>query len=333
MKAAIYTTYGNADTVRIADIPTPVPGPGEVLLRVRASTVTTADWRLRASAFPGILWLPGRLMAGLFAPKNPILGMDVAGEVVAVGRAVTRFVPGQRVFGFAGGGAHAEFVTLPEKAALIPTPDNLSDDQAAALPFGALAALVFLRDVARLQAGQRVLIVGASGGVGAYAVQIAKALGAHVTGVASAGNAGFMRDLGADAVLDYRKQDPAEADPLYDLVFDTVGATRYARMRRALTPQGLFLPLNFAGRELWDLLWSSIRGGPRIVLHVSGDRAEDLETLVQMHKAGQVRPVIDRRFALDDIRDAHAHVEQRHRRGAVIVDVALQDDVALEPCA
>ncbi len=325
MKAAIYTQYGPADTVRIAQLPTPAPGPEEVLVRVRASSVTTADWRLRASAFPGLLWLPGRLITGLFAPRNPVLGMDFAGEVVATGHAVTRFRPSQRVFGFSGGGGHGEYLTVSQDAAIAVTPDALSDTDAAALPWGGLAALVFLRDVAHLRAGQHVLIVGASGGVGAYAVQIAKALGATVTGVASAANADFVRGLGADRVIDYRRESPAAAVDAYDLVFDTVGATRYPQMLRALKRKGLFLPLNFGGRELWHILLARLIRGPRLALHVNADKAEDLQVLLDLVAAGKLRPVIDRRFALDDIRAAHAHVETRHRRGAVIVDVALED--------
>ncbi|MBS0125757.1 NAD(P)-dependent alcohol dehydrogenase [Thetidibacter halocola] len=320
MKAAIYTEYGAADTVRIAEIPTPAPGPKQVLIRVRASSVTTADWRLRASAFPGILWLPGRLMTGLLRPRNSVLGMEMAGEVVAVGHAVTRFTPGQRVFGFAGGGAHAEFLVLDEDATILPTPDDLSDAEAAALPFGALCALVFLRDVANVAPGQRVLILGGSGGVGVYAIQVAKALGANVTASASAGNSGLMRDLGADVVLDYRVDDPASAGP-YDLVFDTVGATNWARIRTVLRKTGLFLPLNFGARELWHMLRAKLAGGPRIVLHVNADRADDLRVILGMIADGLLRPVIDRRFPLERIAQAHVYVEGRHRKGAVIVDV------------
>lgn len=322
MKAAIYTRYGNADVVRLAEIPTPVPGPDEVLIRVHASTVTTADWRLRASAFPGLLWLPGRLMTGLWAPRNPVLGMEIAGEVVAVGQKVTKFRPGQRVFGFSGGGGHAEFVCMTEDSALLPTPDQLSNAEAAALPFGAICAWEFLKDIAKVKPGQKVLIVGASGGVGVYAVQIARALGAEVTAVASAGNAELLRSLGAQHVLDYKRDDPSKARAAYDLVFDTVGATRYPRMIRALKRRGLFLPLNFGGRELLHCLVAALIRGPRIRLHVNGDSAEKLARVIDLVKAGDIRPVIDRRFTLVDIRAAHQYVEGRHRKGAVIVDVA-----------
>lgn len=321
MKAAIYTRYGAANVVRMAEIPTPAPGPKEVLIRVHASTVTTADWRLRASAFPGLLWLPGRLMTGLLSPRRPVLGMEFAGEVVATGSAVTRFHPGQRVFGFSGGGGHAEYVCISEDAALMPTPDTLTDAEAAALPFGAICALEFLRDIARVKPGQNVLVIGASGGVGVYAVQIAKALGAQVTAVASAGNADLLRSLGAHHVLDYRRDDPASARGAFDLVFDTVGATSYFGMLRALKPRGLFLPLNFGGRDILHLLAAILIRGPRIRLHVNGDSAQKLAGVLDLISAGKLRPVIDRHFSLTEIRKAHAYVEGRHRKGAVVIDV------------
>lgn len=322
MKAAIYTSYGAPDTVHLAEVPTPAPGPSEVLVRVHASTVTTADWRLRASAFPGLLWLPGRFMTGLLRPRNPVLGMEVAGEILAIGADVTRFHVGQRVFGFSGGGGHAEYVVLPETAALIETPSQLSDAAAASLPFGAISALEFLRDIARVTPGQHVLVVGASGGVGVYAVQIAKALGAEVTAVASGDKADLLRDLGADHVMDYRRDDITAGCGLYDLVFDTVGATRYHRMMRALKQRGLYLPLNFGGRELWYSLLAVLIRGPRIKIHVNGDGAEQLRDVLDLVTNGRLRPVIDRVFALEQIRAAHSYVEARHRRGAVVVKVA-----------
>ena len=322
MKAAIYTRYGKAETVRIAEMPVPAPGPGEMLVKVRAASLTTADWRMRAAAYPGILWLPGRLMTGLLAPKNPVLGTDLAGEVVATGAGVTRFRTGQRVFGFAGRGGHAEYALVREDGAIVATPDGMTDAEAAALPFGALTALVFLRDVAKVSPGQSVLVVGGSGGVGVYAVQIARALGAHVTATASAEKVALVRSLGAHRVIDWRREDVSAARDAYDLVFDTVGATTWPGMLRALKRRGLFLPLNYKGRELWHLLLSKITRGPRIVLHVNPDRAEDLQTLLEMVADGRLRPVIDRRFALDDIVAAHRYVEGRSRKGAVVIDVA-----------
>lgn len=322
MRAAVYRRYGPPDVVRVEEWPDPEPGPSDLLIRVEASALSTADWRMRAAAFPGILWLPGRAMTGLLRPKHPVLGADISGEVLAAGPAVTRFAVGDRVFGTVGRGGHAELLTAPETATLLPIPEGLSAAEAAALPFGALCAVVFLRDVARLGPGQSALIVGGSGNVGCYAIQVARHLGAHVTAMASAASADLMRSLGADAVLDYRTDDPAETEAPYDLVFDTVGATDWARMRGALRRDGLFLPLNFGGRTLWHMVRAKMSGGPRLKLHVNADRTEDLQWVVDRIAEGAIRPVIDRRFALDDIAAAHAHVETRHRQGAVVIDVA-----------
>ncbi|MDJ0822019.1 MAG: NAD(P)-dependent alcohol dehydrogenase [Paracoccaceae bacterium] len=329
MRAAIYKRYGPPQTVSVADLPKPTPAANEVLVRVHASSVTTADWRLRAAAFPGILWLPGRLMTGIFAPRQQVLGQEFAGVVEAVGADVTEFTPGQRVFGFSGNGSHAEFVTVPESGAILQTPDTLSDAEAAALPFGAATALEFLRDVAKVQPGQHVLVVGATGGVGVYAVQMAKALGAHVTAVSSAANADLARELGADDVIDYRREDPGSARNAHDVVFDAVGATSYAQMRKALRKDGLYLPLNFGGRELWTLLMTKLRGGPRITLHVNGDTKQHLRDLLALIDAGKLRAVIDRHFDLDHVVDAHAFVETRHRKGAVILDILRRSPAAL----
>lgn len=322
MKAMVYDRYGPPDVLRAEDIPRPVPAVGEVLVRVRAGSVSTADWRMRAAAYPGILWLPGRLMTGLFRPRHRVLGVDFAGEIAAVGPGAGRFSPGARVFGFCGRGAHAEYLAMPEDAAIVATPEGLSDAEAAALPFGALSALVFLRDFGHVAPGQRVAVVGASGGVGAYAVQIARAMGASVTGIASAASRDFVRDLGADSFVDYREADFTAGTDRYDLVLDAVGATDFARARRVLVPGGLFIPLNFGFREMAQALWTRARPGPRVTIGTSGDRAEDLEVLKALIADGKLRPVIDSTWPLDRIAEAHAHVETRHRRGAVVVTVA-----------
>lgn len=321
MKAVIRTSYGGPEVLRAAEIDRPAIGDDDVLVRVRATEVTAADWRMRASDFPGALWLPGRLIAGLFRPKEQVLGSDFAGEVAAVGARVARFRPGDRVFGFSGAGAYAEFLAIPEAGCIAGIPAGLGFADAAALPFGGLTALVFLRDFAGLQPGQRVLVTGASGGVGVYAVQIARALGAEVAAAASAANLGLVVSLGAHRALDYRAEDIAPAGAGYDLILDCVGALGFARARRALKPDGLFLPLEFAGREMLQALWARLRGGQRIRLAVSGDTREDLETLAAMVAEGKLRPVIDRSYPLARIAEAHGYVEGRHRRGSVVVSI------------
>jgi NADPH:quinone reductase-like Zn-dependent oxidoreductase len=322
MQAATYRAYGPPEVLRIKEVPPPPMADDTVRVRVHASSVTTADWRLRAAAFPGITWLPGRLMFGVLRPRRPILGGDFAGEVEAVGAAVTRFRPGDRVFGFSGFGAHAELVALPETAAIAPIPAGLGFEEAAAVPFGALAALVFLRDFARLVPGDRLLVIGASGGVGCYAVQIGRHLGAEVTGVASAGNLDLVAGLGADHVIDYRAADPFAPGRQYEVVLDTVGATTFARARAALTPLGRFVPLNFGLGEIAQSLATAARGGQRVVIGVNKDTRADMEAIAGLLGSGALRPVIDRRYPLAQIAEAHRYVEGRHRRGSVVLTIA-----------
>lgn len=324
MKAVVYREYGPPDVVRLEEVERPAAGDGQVLVRVHATSVTTADWRLRASAFPGITWLPGRLMFGLVRPRRPVLGTEFAGRVEAVGRGVARFAAGDRVFGVSGFGAHAEFVAVPEAGAIAAMPEELGFEQAAGVPFGSLAALVFLRDFGRLQPGQRVLVVGASGGVGVYAVQLARHLGAKVTGVASTGNLELVRELGAAHVVDYTAEPIARPGDGYDLIVDTVGATTYPQCREALAPEGRFVPLNFGLGELMQAAGARLSGRRRVVIGINEDRREDLEFIRDRLAAGEIRPVIDRTYPLDRIAEAYAYVEDRHRRGGVVVTVVSE---------
>lgn len=325
MKAAISTEYGGPEVVRIAEIARPAPKPGEMLVRVHAAGVTTADWRLRAAAFPGaISAVAGRLMFGLFRPRKSVLGGDYAGTVVALGEGVTGFSVGDRVFGFQFCGAHAEYRVVKASGAVTLTPEALSDVQAAALPFGGLCALEFLDRFAQVQPGERVLIIGASGGVGVYAVQVARALGAIVTGVASADNLALVEGLGADHVVDYRQTVPASLSGPYDVVFDTVGALDYPRAAPMLAHGGRFVPLNFALGDVWKGRRAG-RNGHRQILKVNGDTREALDRLVTMIAAGQLRPIIDTVFPFEDIRAAYAKVETRRRKGAVVLDIAGAD--------
>jgi NADPH:quinone reductase-like Zn-dependent oxidoreductase len=326
MKAALYDSYGPAAVLQIGDVARPEIGDGEVLVQVHATTVTTADWRLRASAFPGIMWLPGRLMFGLFAPRNRVLGHEFSGRVVSRGKDVTRFRLGDAVFGFSNGGAHAQYLAIGEDAAIAKMPAGTGYDEAAAVPFGAVAALVFLRDVAKLKPDQKVLVLGASGGVGVYAVQIAKHIGAEATGVASTANVDLVASLGADRVIDYRKQEITDNAEKYDLVFDTAGIATFATAKRALAPQGVYIPLEFGAREIWQALVTSMSGGRRVVIGVNGDTREDMEYVAELLEKGAIRPVIDSRYPLERIADAHRRVETRHKTGSVVVTVAADGD-------
>jgi NADPH:quinone reductase-like Zn-dependent oxidoreductase len=308
--------------IEMTEVARPVPAPGEIVVRVGAAGVTTADWRLRAAAFPGVVsQVAGRLMFGLVRPRRTVLGSDFAGTVVETGTGVTAFAPGDRVFGFSGGGAHAEYVKIRADGAVLETPAGLSDAEAAALPFGGLAAQEFLERFAKVRAGERALIVGASGGVGVHAVQIAKALGADVTAVASGQRADLVRSLGADAFIDYRERDPRGLDGPFDVIFDTVGALAYPDAAGMLARGGRFVPLNFGLADAGHIRRAR-RNGHQVILRVNGDSKEGLRRLAHLVEQGLLRPVIDRVYPFAAIRDAYAHVESRSRKGAVILQVA-----------
>lgn len=322
MKAAIYTQYGGPDVVGMSDVARPKVGKGEVLVRVSAAGVTTADWRLRAAAFPGLVSkVAGRLMFGIFAPRKHVLGHDFAGTVAEVGPGVTEFAEGDRVFGFSDGGAHAEYVKVKADGAVLKTPAGVSDAEAAALPFGGLASLEFLDRFAGVKPGEKVLVVGASGGVGAYAVQIAKALGAEVTGIASRARKDMVKDLGADQFVDYRVTAPESLSGPYDVIFDTVGAMTYPDAAPMLAKGGRFVPLNFGVSDMTQSRKAK-RNGHEIILKVNGDSKEGLSRLAAMIAEGKLRPVIDQVYPFAAIREAYAHVESRSRKGAVVLDLA-----------
>lgn len=322
MKAVVYGKYGGPEVLSLAEIPQPEPKENEVVVEVVAGSVTTGDWRLRAAAFPPPFGLVGRLLFGVFRPRRQVLGADFAGRVLSVGTGVTRFGPGDAVFGMNVFGAHAARVIVPEGGAIVPKPDELGFEEAAALPFGAISALVFLRDIAGVRPGESVLVLGASGGVGAYAVQVARALGARVTGVCSAENADLVAGLGAERVIDYRTQDFAALGERWDVVLDTVGATSFARSRAALTAAGRFVPLNMSARDIFLALTNRFRRGPAVRVGVNDDRREHLEDLLEMIADGKLRPVIDTVYPLERIRAAYRHVQSRHRSGAIVLDIA-----------
>ncbi|MBO6902257.1 MAG: NAD(P)-dependent alcohol dehydrogenase [Rhizobiaceae bacterium] len=323
MKAAWYDRYGPADVLEIRDVPRPEPKDDEILVQIFATSVTTADWRFRASKFPTIFWLAGRAMAGLFGPRKNVLGSEFAGRVVARGKAVTRFKGGDEVFGFSTGlGANAEYISVSEDSPVVKKPATVGYDEAAATPFGGQSALAFLRDFAQVQPSRKVLIAGASGGVGVWAVQIAKHLGAEVSAVTSTRNVDLVRSLGADHVIDYTKADFAASDECYDLIFDTAGTTDFDQAKHVLKPNGVFLPLEFGGREIGQALLSKITGGKRVIVGVSSDSREMLEYLAGLLETGEIRAVIDSQYPLEEIADAHRRVESRHKRGSVIVTIS-----------
>ena len=325
MKAIVCTRYGPPDVLQLEEVPKPVPADDEVLIRNHASTVNAGDYRVRAFDVPAEFWLPARIGFGILRPRNRIAGSEFAGEIEAVGKGVTRFKQGDRVFGIIDGngfGAYAEYLCRPEVSTLALMPSNMSFEAAAAVPFGALTALHFLRDKARLQPGQKVLVYGASGGVGTAAVQLARYFGAHVSGVCSTANLELVKSLGAETVFDYTREDFTASEETYDIIFDTVGKTSFAHCRPSLKEQGVYLATVFRLPDLAQMLWTSLVGGRRILCSVAPDGMDDLPLLGELVEAGKFRAVIDRRYPLEQAAEAHRYAEQGHKRGNVVITVA-----------
>jgi NADPH:quinone reductase-like Zn-dependent oxidoreductase len=322
MKAAVYTQYGSPDVLEVKDVAKPIPGDNEVLVRVHATTVSAGDWRMR-KADPFLT----RFMNGLWRPKRiNILGMEFAGKVQSVGKAVTRFAEGDQVFGSTGFkfGTHAEYVCLHEDAQIALKPLNMTFQEAAAVLFGGASALHFLRK-ARIQAGQKVLVYGASGSVGVFAVQLAKYFGANVTGVCSTANLDLVKSLGADEVVDYTKVDFSTAGRIYDIVFDTVGKSGWSRSLKALKRGGFYVRVGGSG-QLLSILGDILRGilisttgTAKVIGGVAREAPGDLLFLKDLIEVGKLRTVIDRRYTLEEIAEAHRYAEAGHKKGHVVI--------------
>ncbi|MFQ5907818.1 MAG: NAD(P)-dependent alcohol dehydrogenase [Thermoplasmata archaeon] len=311
MKVVVYTRYGPPDVLQVKEIEKPTPQDNEVLIRISATAVTAGDVRMRG-ANP---WV-ARLFLGLVRPKNTRIGSELAGEVEAVGKDVNRFKEGDQVFGESRG-AYTEYKCVPENGMLAAKPANMTVEEAAAVPFGATSSLYFLRK-GNIQRGQRVLIYGASGAVGTAAVQLAKYFGAEVTGVCSTANLDLVRSLGADEVIDYTKEDftrPAT----YDLIFDTVGKSSFFSCMKSLKKGGVYLSA-YALAPIARRIWAALTG-KRAIGGLADTRTEDLVFLKDLIEAGELRMVIDRRYPLDQIVEAHRYVDKGHKKGNVVITV------------
>ena len=321
MKAIVYRNYGSPDVLRCEDVAKPTPGQDEVLVRVRAAALNPLDCHLIRGAY---LMRP---MTGLRRPRMTRSGADFAGEVEAVGGNVTRFQPGDAVFG-AVRGAFAAYVCAPESR-LAKKPANLSFDQAAAVPVAGLSALQGLRDKGRIQAGQKVLINGAAGGVGTFAVQIARSFGATVTGVCSTANVELVRSIGADHVVDYTRSDFTQSGERYDLMLDCVGNRSMSACRRVLTPRGTFVVVGMKPgsrgmgliAHVLDVLLSSWFVSQNIVFFLASVNPGDLVLLTELIEKNELTPVIDRRYSLDEVPEAFRYLNKGHARGKVVIDV------------
>ena len=303
----------------------PAPKDDEVLIAIHATTVSTGDCNMRNLTFVTPSMRPlATLMFGIGRPWKPrILGTELAGEIVATGKSVTRFTIGDRVVASTGmaGGGHAEYACLREDATLAIVPASLNWEEAVALPFGANTALYFLQHLGRIRPGQELLIIGASGSIGSAAVQLAKHFGALVTAVCSGPNIAMVTSLGADAAIDYTKEDFTRSTRTYDLIFDIVGATTFDRCRHSLKPRGIFLQNILGVTDMMRILWTSMTDGQQLKGGVAMDSQERLHFILELAAAGTLRPVIDRRYPLERIADAFAYVEGGHKKGNVVITV------------
>lgn len=323
MKAAVVERYGPPENVAMRDVPTPAPTDREVLIRIHATTVSSGDCRVRGANFPRGFGPLARLALGWSGPRRSILGTECAGTIAAVGSRVSRFRVGEEVFAFTGlkFGNHAEYIVMPEDAAVVAKPGSLSFDEAAALSFGGSTALYFLRDRARIRSGERILINGAGGNVGIAAVQIARHLGAHVTAVCSAGKADRVKSLGAEIAIDYRSDNFAAAGERWDVVVDTVGNLTVGACRPVLGKGGRLILLAAGLPELFAAPFHSATGNFTVIGGTAPGRLSDLLALKEFHEAGAYRPVTDSRFAFDDIVAAHRRAEAGGKTGSVVVTV------------
>jgi NADPH:quinone reductase-like Zn-dependent oxidoreductase len=326
MRAITQDRYGGPEVLELRDIATPVPKDNEVLVRVRAAGLDRGVWHVMT----GLPYLVRVLVPtmGLRRPKAAVRGMDLAGRVEAVGREVTRFRPGDAVFGWTEGGSYAEYATAPEDH-LVAMPANLGFEQAAAVPISGLAALQAVRDVGEVKAGQRVLVIGAAGGVGSFAVQLAKAFGAQVTGVGSTAQLELIRSVGADEAVDYTRDDVTDGSRRWDVVLDTAGHRSLSRLRRALTPDGTLVIVGSEvrgrlvggfDRSLRAVAWSRFVG-QRLRMLSSTPRQDDLQTLAGLLEAGKVTPLIDRAYPLAETAEAIRHLLAGNGRGKLVITV------------
>ncbi|MGD8969324.1 MAG: NAD(P)-dependent alcohol dehydrogenase [Anaerolineae bacterium] len=325
MKAIVHTEYGPPDELQLKEVEKPVPKDNEVLIRILATTVTTSDCNIRNLTFvPKLLRLPMRMQLGLLRPKNRILGFDLAGDVEAAGKDVTRFKTGDQVFGTTepAYGAHAEYICLPEDGVLTLKPANMTYEEAATIPVMANTALHFIRDLGNVQAGQKILINGASGGIGTFAVQLARYYGAEVTGVCSSTNLELVRSLGADQVIDYTREDFTKTGQTYDVIFDAVGKSSFSRCRSSLKEGGIYLDTLPRLATLLQVQWTSMMGSKKVKMQGAPAILENLLFLKGLIEAGKLKTVIDRRYPLEQTAEAFRYVEKGHKKGNVVITVA-----------
>jgi len=330
MKAVVYTEYGPPDVLQLTKVEKPAPRNNEILIRNHATTVNIGDiWarnfkNITPSKFtmPLPLWLPSRMYFGITRPRINILGSEFAGEIEEAGKDVKRFRKGDQVFGYRGQsmGANAEYLCMPEAGLVAIKPVNMTYDEAATVPYGALTALSLLRK-ANIQRGQKVLINGASGSIGSAAVQLARYFGAEVTGVCSTPGLKFVKALGADKVIDYTREDFAKSGETYDLIFDILGKSSFSSCRNSLKQNGIYLLASFKMKQLFQMLWTSMTGGKKVICALSSESSEDLVFIKRLVEEGKIRSLIDKRYPLEKLAEAHRYVEKGYKTGSVTITV------------
>ena len=326
MKAIVWTKYGSPDVLQLKEIAKPTPKANEVLIKIYATTVTAGDCEARNLKMPILIGLPMRMYVGLRKPRRiTILGQELAGEIEAIGKDVKRFKAGDQVFGTTGlgFGAYAEYICLPEKSAmgvLATKPANMSYEEAAAVPTGGLEALHFIRK-GNIQRGEKVLIIGAGGSIGTFAVQLARYFGAEVTGVDSTSKLEMLCSIGAHHVIDYTQEDFTRNGETYDVIFDVPGQSSFSGSIRSLKPNGRYLLANPGLSHTLQGPWISMRSGKKVIFGAASQKTEDLIFLRDLIEAGQIKAVIDRRYSLEQIAEAHRYVETGQKQGNVVITV------------
>lgn len=329
MKAVVWTKYGSPDGLVFKDVAKPTPKDHEVLIRIHATTVTAGDCEIRRSNKLTLFWLPLRLYFGIFKPrKEVILGQELSGEIEAVGKDVKLFKVGDQVFAAAGFGlgTYAEYKCLSEKGAMALKPTNMTYEEAAAVPLGGLEALYFLRK-GEIQTGQKVLINGAGGSIGTFAVQLARYFGAEVTGVDRSGKLDMLRSIGADHVIDYTEEDFTKNGKTYDVIFDVIGKSSFSRSIQSLNPGGRFLLGNpgVIQRVRGGLI--SRRGNKKVIFWAESEQTEDLNYLKGMIEAGKIKSVIDKRYPLEQIAEAHRYFDTGEKKGNLVINVVYRNKI------
>lgn len=323
MRAILCTKYGSSDVLQLGEVKKPTCKDDEVLIKIHATTVTAGDCELRSFKVKPLLWLPARIYMGLRKPKRPILGMELAGEIESVGKNVKLFKKGDSVFADTGFhfGSYAEYVCLPITNAMAIKPVNMTYEEATAVPIGGLNALHFLRK-GKIQIGEKVLIYGASGSIGTFAIQIAKCFGAEVTGVCGTTNLNLVKSLGANKVIDYSKENFTKNGEVYDVIFDTKGTTSFLHVKRSLKEKGRYLSANPKMVDMVTGIGASINSSKKVILGASGQEAKDLIFLKELIEEGKIKSVIDRCYSLEQMAEAHSYVEKGHKKGNVVITIS-----------